>query len=279
MDRLDIDQEKIENLAEREFNASEVEDTDLAPEERRNRIALDDTTTNISAQGSLKRFDDVRLWDWIDGRVIGPGRGVNTIQVHSPAAAAQQGEIITCELDAVTDRAPVNQGETAMPVIPENPPPPPDPIDLDMLRVTAFWKIDQRSDALIAAGFEFNGVVFSCSLEAQIRMNAMLMVADQFVYPLEINALDDRSKGTLHSAQETQMWCLTALQHVKTVVDSGTVEKDKIRNAMDVAFIANYEDPRPLPAYNPYVPNQSIAPPANDNAQAPAEDAPLLDEA
>ncbi len=279
MDRLEIDQAFIESLAVREFNAASTEDLDLPAEERRDRVALDDTTTDLIPPNRLKRYDDVRLWNWVNGRVSGPGRGPGEIFVHSPSTEHGMGDIIRCSADAITDRAPLNPAEPAMPVIPAEPEPPVDLVDLEILRMQAFAKIDARSDALIAAGFNFGGIVYSCSLEAQIRMSSMLMVADQFTYPLEINALDDRSKGILNSPQDTQMWALTALQHIKSVVDSGTVEKDRIRNATDVPFLANYEDPRLLPPVNPYVP---IAPgqPSNDNAtvDSPSEEL-LTDEA
>lgn len=272
MQRLDIDQEHIESLAEREFNLAAEQDQDLPPEERRDRVALNDATTPLIAGTYIKRYDDVELWSWITGRVVGPARGGTHVAVHSPANEAEQGELILVDAAAFSDRAPADQNETPMPVIEPPPENPPDLLDLELLRMQAFAKVDARSDALIAAGFEFGGLVYSCSLEAQIRMNAMLMLAADFTYPMEINALDDRSKGFLNSPQETQAWCLTALGHIKNVVDTGTVEKDKIRNSSNVAFIANFEDSRPLPVRNPYVPETE-----NSQATPPAEE--LLEEA
>ncbi len=278
MNRLDVDQAFIESLAQQEFDAAAEQDQDLMPEERRDRIALDDTTSSVIPPNNLRRYDDIRMWDWIDGRVIGPGRGIGEVLVHSPSPGHGMGDIIRCGADAITDRAPLNPEETPMPVIPPPPENPPDLVDLDMLRMQAFIKIDARSDALIAAGFEYKGIVYSCSLEAQIRMNAMLMLAANFTYPMEINALDDLTKGILENPQDTQAWCLTALGHIKAVVDSGTVEKDKIRGATDIAYLANFEDPRPMPVRNPYVPVEPGAP-SNDNAQAPAPVEELLEEA
>jgi hypothetical protein len=118
---------------------------------------------------------------------------------------------------------------------------------IEEARANAFVKIDKRSDEYFAAGFEFQDIRFSLTLEAQTRMTAMMMLADKFEYPMGINSLDDNSILQLQNGDHTRGWCGTALYTVKQIVDSGTQQKDYIRNTQDVVAILNYEDPRPRP--------------------------------
>lgn len=137
-------------------------------------------------------------------------------------------------------------------------------------KAQAFVKIDKRSDEYFSAGFEFEGMRFSLTLEAQTRMTAMMMLADQFQYPIGINSLDDLSILYLQNAQHTQAWCGTALYTVKGIVDSGTQQKDFIRAQTDVQTVLNYNDPRPSPVIvpEPGEPLPSTVP------EAPAEPTP-----
>jgi hypothetical protein len=129
--------------------------------------------------------------------------------------------------------------------------------ELSQLRTDAFARIDQRSDELIIAGFRFQDVVFSLSNEAQTRYITMMVTADYLSYPLDINSLDDNSKVTLVSADHTRQFCLTALVHVKGVVDSGTLQKDFIRATDDRDVIALFVDPRTPPSAMPQEPGES----------------------
>lgn len=119
--------------------------------------------------------------------------------------------------------------------------------EINQVRQEAFARIDARSDALIAAGFRFQDVVFSLSNEAQIRYATMMMMADHLGYPLSINSLDDKNKVELVSADHTRAFCIAALNHVRGVVDSGTVQKDHVRTLMTADELAQYVDPRPEP--------------------------------
>lgn len=116
--------------------------------------------------------------------------------------------------------------------------------DVAYERDEAFRRIDRRSDALIQEGFPFEGSVFSLTVEAQVRFTNMLMLADVLPYPLTINSLDDRSAVDLQSAAHTQAFCMTALGFVKSVVDSGSVQKNIVREMTDVNEMVAYSDPR-----------------------------------
>ena len=115
--------------------------------------------------------------------------------------------------------------------------------DLKELQKRTFAKIDARSDALIANGFTFQDVLFSCSVEAQARYNAMMLLADELA-PLDINSLDDTAKIRLETGNDVRAFCLAALNHVKTVVDSGTQVKDTVRAAETVEILLEFKDPR-----------------------------------
>lgn len=117
-------------------------------------------------------------------------------------------------------------------------------LDLVSERDLAFRRIDQRSDELIEAGFPFEGSVFSLSVEAQVRFSTMLMLADALPYPLTINSLDDRSAVDLLNGDHTRAFCMSALGHVKGVVDSGSVQKGLVRDMTDAQAISDYQDPR-----------------------------------
>ena len=119
---------------------------------------------------------------------------------------------------------------------------------MPQLRAEAFTKIDARSDALIGAGFVFEGLVFSLTTEAQIRYATMMMLADMMPYPLGINSLDDNGIVQLQSPDHTRAFCLTAMAYVKGAVDSGTVEKDRVRGAETIEALMTFEDARPLPS-------------------------------
>jgi hypothetical protein len=125
----------------------------------------------------------------------------------------------------------------------------------DELKEIAFSKIDARSDEYFQTGFEFEGVIFSLSLEAQARMIAMMMLAESFTYPMAINSLDDNTSFSLENANHTRAWCGTAMGTVKAIVDAGWAQKELIRQATDAELVRAYEDPRPSPikAYVPSV--------------------------
>jgi hypothetical protein len=129
--------------------------------------------------------------------------------------------------------------------------------DIDMLRAEAFARIDSRSDRLIAAGFDFDGVRFSSSLEAQIRYTNMLSLADMMA-PLDVNSLDDASCRTLQTPDDLRAFCLAALAHVKGVVDSGSTQKEIVRGLQTAEELVDFVDPRPPPTDVPVEPGQEV---------------------
>lgn len=117
MNRLEIDQSYIDGLAAREHGLGQTEDLDVDPEHRRDRLPVDDTASHLTTESTVKRYDHVRLWDWVDGVVIGPARHADFFLVHVPEMALYMGDVWTVESTAITDRAPLDPNEVAMPVM------------------------------------------------------------------------------------------------------------------------------------------------------------------
>lgn len=98
-------------------------------------------------------------------------------------------------------------------------------LDLDEVRQDFFELVDRRTFELVEQGFVHQGIRFSCSERAQIRYNGMIQLASGMTYPLEINSLDDTKRLVLESPEETIAFCVAAANHVRNLIDSGTVLK------------------------------------------------------
>jgi hypothetical protein len=151
-------------------------------------------------------------------------------------------------------------------------------VDIDEAKQSAFAKIDRRSRELINAGFTFDGIKFSMSLEAQARYLDMKYGADELPYPLPINSLDDSEMLVLENPVQTRAFCTAARNHLLMVVGSGTLQKDYIRNHVtDWRVAVAYEDPRPpLDAPPPAPPSFELptpesAPSGDESAPTPPE--------
>jgi hypothetical protein len=121
------------------------------------------------------------------------------------------------------------------------------------LRARAFAQVDQRSDQLIAAGFDYGGIRFSASLEAQIRYTNMMVLADTLA-PLDCNSLDDSTYLTLPTPDDLRNFCMVALGHVKGIVDSGSAQKEVVRALETAEELTAFVDPRPPPTDVPIEP-------------------------
>lgn len=288
LERLDFDEAEVEQKRQQMVDAyAAIPAHEYYPEDHPARAEL--------CPGSLlKLYDDVEMKDGQRFRVIAPavGRDRVTVLGDGPFGAM----ISNVRIHDIVDRAPADPSEERMPVLglidpdapppsltppPYIPPPPPIPTPPDApptdealarLRADAFSRIDRRSDQLIAAGFDFAGVRFSLSNEAQIRYTNMMMLADKLA-PMDINSLDDTVAITLDSAQMVQGFCLTALSYVKGVVDSGTIEKNRARAMTGYEELTNFVDSRPPPTLVLHEPGTSTAPGA-----APAPTSPTPDE-
>ncbi len=115
---------------------------------------------------------------------------------------------------------------------------------LDDIKMAAYRSIDRRTDALILKGFPYRKTFFSLSNESQQRMLTMLMVSDSISYPVHVNSVDDSGKIELRSPEEARSFVSHGLMAIRHYVDSGTVLKDKVRQAKAIEDVASVLDDR-----------------------------------
>lgn len=132
---------------------------------------------------------------------------------------------------------------------------------LEELRRACFAQIDERSSALINAGFTFEGIVFSMSTNAQARYLDMKMDPEGYPYPLPINSLDDTQVLLLQDPTHTRAFCEAAKNHILAAVASGTVQKNIVRDELNTPEqLRAYQDPRQAPENPPTEPGiQAVA--------------------
>jgi len=111
------------------------------------------------------------------------------------------------------------------------------PVDLATLKATRFSEIDDRTEALIAAGFMYSGHRLSLSAHAQsywnglgnLASNGLLQPSD---FPLVVNSLDDSDQPyTITDTADAVMVFATAAATMKMHLASGTALKTAIRAA------------------------------------------------
>lgn len=117
-------------------------------------------------------------------------------------------------------------------------------------KATKAAAIDARTRELIAAGFAYNGKVFSLSAEAQsywnglgnLTANGLLTEPDDF--PITVNTLDDADTYGIANIADAVGLFANAAATVKTHLASGTALKDEVRAATTVAGVAAVIDNR-----------------------------------
>jgi len=122
----------------------------------------------------------------------------------------------------------------------------PELLDLAQLKAYRYSEIDNKTGELVGNGFTYAAKVFSLSQNAQINIlgldNSRLDPA--IVYPIEYNTIDDLDSYNVVDADDLHAMYLTALGTKKAVIDSGTVIKDQIRTAIDIAAVNAIVDNR-----------------------------------
>jgi len=97
--------------------------------------------------------------------------------------------------------------------------------------------IDTRTGELIALGYNYAGLQFSLSQNAQINILAIDTTRDELSYPIDHNNIDDTAVHQLVDATDVHNMYLTALATKKAHLDSGTAFKDQVRLAVDKAGV------------------------------------------
>jgi hypothetical protein len=126
----------------------------------------------------------------------------------------------------------------------------PDAPDLDQLKEARYVEIDERTQALIAEGFDYNGHRFSLSANAQqywnglggLVANGLLQPSD---FPLYVNGLHDADEPYgISDATDAVMIFATGAATVKARLGSGTTLKNAIRDAATVGEVNAVHDER-----------------------------------
>lgn len=243
MERLDLDDADVEARRAALIAVFAQEPETAEPEDHPAREEL--------CPGSLLAlYDDVETADgrW---RIIAPATSRSRVSVFGVGPFGPTSTSIS--VHDIVDRAPADPEAVPMPVLGEveplpvkEPPltfefPPP---DTEALRLEVIKQVDIVSTALIRRGFEFEGIIFSMTNEAQIRYLGMQADADFLPYPLPINSKDDSTFLMLTSAEHTLNFCRGAKLHVMGVVATGTIQKQIVRGMQTVQDLSAYEDAR-----------------------------------
>lgn len=243
MERLDLDDAEVEARRAALLAVFAQEPETAEPEDHPAREEL--------CPGSLLAlYDDVETADgrW---RIIAPAAGRTRVSVFGVGPFGPTSTSIS--VHDIVERAPADLEAVPMPVLGEVEPlpaegPPPvfefPPPDIEALRLDVIKQVDIVSTALIRRGFEFEGIIFSMTNEAQIRYLGMQADADFLPYPLPINSKDDSTFLVLYSAEHTLNFCRGAKLHVMSVVGTGTLQKQAVRSMQTAAELSAYHDPR-----------------------------------
>lgn len=114
-----------------------------------------------------------------------------------------------------------------------------DPFDLAQYKYDKSQSIDDRTNELIMLGYIHDGVTFSLSIPAQTNLLALYTTRNEpsITYPIEYNNIDDSVLYSVPDAATIEAMYLTALGTKKAHLDSGTVFKTAVRNAVDKAGV------------------------------------------
>ena len=117
---------------------------------------------------------------------------------------------------------------------------------LNRAKSIKFGAIDDKTSALIGAGFTFSSKQFSLSVEAQCRIIGIHQVRDDaaVTYPIKWNTKSDNDYLELADSATVHNFYLTALGTYRAHVDSGTTLKDEVRAATTVTAVDAIVDNR-----------------------------------
>lgn len=104
--------------------------------------------------------------------------------------------------------------------------------------------IDTRSQILINKGFTFNSLIFSLSLDAQIKWLGLLVGASQVTFPYTVPTLDNLNTFAIPDIATVQTMYGTAMVTVGAILASGTALKAAVNSAMDIDSVNGIVDSR-----------------------------------
>jgi hypothetical protein len=120
-----------------------------------------------------------------------------------------------------------------------------DPETLEELKQRRIVEIDTRTTEIVAEGFEYNGLVFSGSLEAQSRIMGAVMGKDNpAAYPMRWMTKDDKAYIDITDAAMLVEFFATGFMTLKTKITVGSNLKIAINDANSEEEVNSITDPR-----------------------------------
>lgn len=115
---------------------------------------------------------------------------------------------------------------------------------LPVVRTQKCAAIDARTQALIDAGFVFDGRTYALDGVALQQLIAFDSMRADLTYAVELNTKDNTFKLKIGSSDDLHAFCLAGFVVVRANLDSGTALKDLVRAAAAVADVKAIVDPR-----------------------------------
>lgn len=119
-----------------------------------------------------------------------------------------------------------------------------DPATLEELKIQRRKEIDERTTELVADGFEFNGIIFSGSVESQSRIMASILAKDIIEYPIKWMSKDDTTYLLITNVEMLTAFFATGLGTLKYKIDLGSNLKTAIEDATTIEEVNAIIDPR-----------------------------------
>jgi len=109
-------------------------------------------------------------------------------------------------------------------------------------------EIDERTEEVIARGFDYNGKHLSLSIPAQIKWSGAYQVRDMLqalgAFPLVVNTQDDLDTYSIADGVELEGVYKTIVGTVLTILSTDTALKDLVRAAATVVEVEAIVDNR-----------------------------------
>lgn len=117
---------------------------------------------------------------------------------------------------------------------------------LDSYKLSKIDEINFKTEELIKLGYYYSGKVFSLSTNAQTNILALYTSRNdsQIIYPIEYNTLNDLESFMIQDSSDIESLYLTALGTKKAHLDSGTILKNLVRDAINQEEVNSIIDNR-----------------------------------
>lgn len=119
-----------------------------------------------------------------------------------------------------------------------------DPETLEEAKKRKCKEIDDHTTELVADGFEFGGIVFSGSIEAQSRVIGAYTARAFATYPIRWMSKDDTTYLDIVDEDMLTAFFLTGFSTLKAKIDLGSNLKTQVASAISVEEVNSIIDPR-----------------------------------